>query len=65
MSKELESKKTVLENAKVVLVRGVSKKTNRPYHMLRIETGNYALDKSLKPIFLDLLQVDVITLMRE
>ncbi len=60
MSKELERKKVVIKNAKVVLISGVSQKTGRPYHMLRIETGNYALDKSLKPIFLDLLQVDVL-----
>ncbi len=60
MSKELERKKVVIKNAKVVLISGVSQKTGRPYHMLRVETDNEALNKSLKPIFLDLLQVDVL-----
>ena len=65
MTKELQREKTIIENAKVVLIRGVSKKTGKPYHMLRIETGNVALDYSLKPIFLNMLQVDTLTLMRE
>lgn len=65
MTKELLTKRDELEFAKVVFIRGVSKKTGKPYHMLKIETGNYALDNSLKPIFLNLLQVDTITFMRE
>ena len=65
MTEELLPKRVELDFAKVVFIRGVSKKTGKPYHMLRIETGNYALDKSIKPIFLNLLQVDTITFMRE
>lgn len=60
MAKELQREKTVLENAKVVLVSGVSQKTGNTYQMLRIETNNEALNNSLKPIFLDLLQVDAL-----
>ena len=60
MAKELQREKTILENAKVVLVSGVSQKTGNTYQMLRIETENEGLNNSLKPIFLDLLQVDAL-----
>ncbi len=60
MAKETQRERTILENAKVVLVSGVSQKTGNTYHMLRVETDNNALNNSLKPIFLDLLQVDAL-----
>lgn len=45
------------KNIKVELKKGVSKKTNKPYVMLKITTGVDAVDRGLKPIFLTELQV--------
>jgi len=42
---------------KVELKKGISKKTNKPYVMLKITTGVDAVDRQLKPIFLNELQV--------
>lgn len=41
----------------VILVEGVSQKTGRDYQMLKIRTGDQALDNSLKPIFLTKLEL--------
>jgi len=42
---------------KVELKKGISEKTNKPYVMLKITTGVDAVDRQLKPIFLNELQV--------
>lgn len=49
--------KVILKGVNVVKVEGISKKSGRKYTMLRIETGNQALDNSLKANFLDDLQL--------
>lgn len=51
--------RTKLENVNVYIVEGISK-NDRPYAMLRVETGNVDLDNSLKPIFLNPLQLSVL-----
>lgn len=45
------------QQIKVELKKGVSKKTNKPYVMLRVTTGVEVVDRALKPIFLNELQV--------
>lgn len=52
--------KTELKNVSVYIIEGISQKSGKPYTMLRIETGNIELDKSLKPIFLSSLQKAVL-----
>ena len=51
--------KETATNIKVVLVEGISQKGN-PYSALRLETGDKDLDKSLKLIFLNTLQLKVL-----
>jgi len=61
MSKENNQQVISLENVKVELVKGISKKNNREYYMLRVTTGDHALDSTFKPIWLNLLQADLLT----
>lgn len=51
--------KETVTDIKVVLVEGVSQKGNA-YVALRLETGDKDLDKSLKLIFLNTLQLKVL-----
>lgn len=45
-------------NVNVVLVEGISKKTGKPYNMLKVITGNNVLDYTIKPLFIDSFQAE-------
>lgn len=49
-----------LKDLKVELVKGISQKNNSQYYMLRVSTGDVALDSTFKPIWLNLLQADLL-----
>lgn len=51
----MDNTKVLRNDLKVYLITAISKKGN-PYTALKIETGNTALDKSLKLVFLNELQ---------
>lgn len=47
-----EFTEVILQNVRVVIRNGVSQKTNKPYQMVCLLTGDQLLDREIKPMFL-------------